>query len=112
MRNGRDPLALVWLFWTSLGAGYLISAFLGLRGLMQRGVTSAAWTLALLPLHWLLLSFAAWRALLQLAYDPHGWEKTEHGLAKSSRLADMGSPPAARVRREFSESRPPVRRAA
>ena len=39
------------------------------------------------PVHWLLLSLAAWRALYQLAAAPYLWEKTEHGLAKSSRLA-------------------------
>ncbi len=40
--------------------------------------------LALTPLHWLLLSLAAWRALYQLAVSPYRWEKTEHGLAKTS----------------------------
>jgi glycosyltransferase XagB len=34
-----------------------------------------------------LLSLAAWRALFQLIVAPYTWEKTEHGLAKSSRLA-------------------------
>ena len=28
---------------------------------------------------------AAWRALYQLAAAPYAWEKTEHGLARSSR---------------------------
>jgi glycosyltransferase XagB len=41
----------------------------------------------LTPVHWLLLSLAAWRALYQLAAAPYAWEKTEHGLAKSSRRA-------------------------
>jgi len=44
----------------------------------------------LTPVHWLLLSLAAWRALYQLAAAPYAWEKTEHGLAKSSlRAANM-----------------------
>jgi hypothetical protein len=34
-----------------------------------------------------LLSFAAWRALFQLLYAPQRWEKTEHGLARTSRVA-------------------------
>jgi hypothetical protein len=42
---------------------------------------------ALTPVHWLLLSLAAWRALYQLAFAPYAWEKTEHGLARSSRRA-------------------------
>ncbi|MEQ1613264.1 MAG: glycosyltransferase family 2 protein, partial [Hyphomicrobiaceae bacterium] len=32
----------------------------------------------LMPLYWLLVSFATWRALFQLAHAPHLWEKTEH----------------------------------
>jgi hypothetical protein len=44
--------------------------------------------LLLTPLHWLMLSLAAWRALYQLIVSPYVWEKTEHGLARSSRLAD------------------------
>jgi hypothetical protein len=65
--------------------GYLTSAFLGWLGLARRGLLSTAWVLVLTPVHWLLLSLAAWRALLQLAIAPYAWEKTEHGLAKSSR---------------------------
>jgi hypothetical protein len=38
-----------------------------------------------LPAYWLLSSLAAYRALVQLAAVPHLWEKTEHGLARSSR---------------------------
>jgi cellulose synthase/poly-beta-1,6-N-acetylglucosamine synthase-like glycosyltransferase len=66
--------------------GYLTSAFLGWLGLARRGLLSTAWILLLTPVHWLLLSLAAWRALYQLAAAPYAWEKTEHGLAKSSRL--------------------------
>jgi hypothetical protein len=40
-----------------------------------------------MPLQWLLLSFAAWRALFQLLYAPQRWEKTEHGLPRTSRVA-------------------------
>jgi len=40
------------------------------------------------------LSLAAWRALVQLIRDPYRWEKTEHGLAKSSRRTQ---PAAARL---------------
>jgi glycosyltransferase XagB len=45
--------------------------------------------LLLTPLYWLLLSLAAWRALFQLLSAPQHWEKTEHGLAKNSRLDDL-----------------------
>jgi hypothetical protein len=66
---------------------YPTSAFLGWLGLLRRGLLSTAWILLLTPVHWLLLSLAAWRALVQLVAAPYAWEKTEHGLAKSSRRA-------------------------
>jgi hypothetical protein len=55
--------------------------------LRRRGLSATAWVLLLTPAHWLLLSLAAWRALYQLVVAPYAWEKTEHGLAKNSRLA-------------------------
>jgi cellulose synthase/poly-beta-1,6-N-acetylglucosamine synthase-like glycosyltransferase len=72
--------------------GYLVSSALALIGLARRGLLKCAWALVLMPLYWLLLSIAAWRALEQLVRDPYRWEKTEHGLARNSRLmADSGA---------------------
>jgi cellulose synthase/poly-beta-1,6-N-acetylglucosamine synthase-like glycosyltransferase len=71
----------------TLVSGYLISAALGLIGLARRRLLGCAWVLLLMPVYWLLLSLAAWRALFQLLRDPYRWEKTEHGLARTSRLA-------------------------
>ena len=71
----------------TLAAGYFTSAALGLIGLARRRLLSCAWVLLLMPLYWLLLSLAAWRALFQLLRDPYRWEKTEHGLARTSRLS-------------------------
>jgi hypothetical protein len=75
------------LYGTTIVTGYLTSVFLGWLGLSRRGLLASAWVLVLTPLHWLLLSLAAWRGLCQLVVSPYAWEKTEHGLAKSSRLA-------------------------
>ncbi|MBM3528096.1 MAG: glycosyltransferase [Alphaproteobacteria bacterium] len=84
--------ALTAIYATSLFAGYLIAAILGLIGLARRGLIGSAWALLLMPLYWLLLSAAAWRALYQLVRDPYRWEKTEHGLARNSRLARITRP--------------------
>jgi hypothetical protein len=67
--------------------GYLISAVIGLIGLTRRRLLNCAWALVLMPIYWLLLSLAAWRALAQLMSNPYHWEKTDHGLARTSRLA-------------------------
>jgi hypothetical protein len=71
------------LYGTSVVVGYLISAFLGWLGLLRRGLLSSAWALLFTPVHWLLLSLAAWRALCQFVIAPYAWEKTEHGLAST-----------------------------
>jgi cellulose synthase/poly-beta-1,6-N-acetylglucosamine synthase-like glycosyltransferase len=75
------------LYGSNVIIGYFTSAFLGWLGLRRRGLLATSWVLLATPLHWLLLSCAAWRALYQFVVAPYAWEKTEHGLAKSSRLA-------------------------
>src|SRR4029078_8935958 len=67
---------LFWLYVGALASGYLTSAALGLIGLKRRGLLRQGWVLLLMPLHWLLLSVAAWRALYQLLFNPFHWEKT------------------------------------
>jgi cellulose synthase/poly-beta-1,6-N-acetylglucosamine synthase-like glycosyltransferase len=73
------------LFGAAIVSGYVTSVVIGAAGLFRRGLAAHAWVLLLVPVHWLLLSFAAWRALYQLIRDPYRWEKTEHGLARTSR---------------------------
>lgn len=75
------------LYVAAAAFGYLSSAFLGWLGLSRRNLLPAAWVLFLTPLHWLMLSWAAWRALHQLFAAPFAWEKTEHGLARTSHRA-------------------------
>jgi hypothetical protein len=80
------------VLWPSLDTkimlfGYGVFVALGVVGLARRNLLGSAWVLILTPLYWVLLSLAAWRALFQLLRDPYRWEKTEHGLARTSRLA-------------------------
>ena len=85
------PEELTWAFMATLFAGYLVTVIVSVRGLARRVLLPVAWSLGGVIFHWLLLSLAAWRAVFQLIADPHRWEKTEHGLARSSRLARMKS---------------------
>jgi cellulose synthase/poly-beta-1,6-N-acetylglucosamine synthase-like glycosyltransferase len=48
----------------------------------------------LAPFYWLLMSVAAWKALIQLFYKPSYWEKTEHGFCKFD--DDLASAPQVR----------------
>ncbi len=93
MANGFPPWTsdstggsiLAALYAGSVLIGYLTSALLCIIGLKRRGLLPTAWILSLTPLTWLLLSCAAWRALCQFATAPYTWEKTDHGLARTSR---------------------------
>ena len=85
LANEAGVANLQWIHAAILIAGYATSVALGFAGLARRGLWRTAWQLPLMPFHWALLSIAAWRALFQLFRDPHGWEKTEHGLARTSR---------------------------
>jgi cellulose synthase/poly-beta-1,6-N-acetylglucosamine synthase-like glycosyltransferase len=85
--ENRAEIILSSLYWSTLIGGYATSAVLGLVGLAQRRLLSTAWVLLLVPVHWLLLSLAAWQALWKLVRDPYRWDKTEHGLARTSRRA-------------------------
>jgi cellulose synthase/poly-beta-1,6-N-acetylglucosamine synthase-like glycosyltransferase len=76
------------VFAATLLCGYISTIVLDLIGLKRRRLLGHAWVLALTPLYWFLLSFAAWRGLFQLFYAPQRWEKTAHGLARTSRLSD------------------------
>lgn len=40
-------------------------------------------TILEMPLYWLFMTPAAWRALYQLMRAPHHWEKTDHGLSST-----------------------------
>jgi len=85
--NGDETTTaiLMALYGINVFVGYFTSGLLGWIGLRRRGLLPTAWILLLTPLNWLLLSLAAWRALYQFVVSPYRWEKTEHGLARSSR---------------------------
>jgi cellulose synthase/poly-beta-1,6-N-acetylglucosamine synthase-like glycosyltransferase len=55
-----------------------------------------AWLLASvlwMPVYWLLISVAGYRALLDLVRRPFYWEKTRHGLGRGSRTERVLPPP-------------------
>ena len=56
----------------------------GRSSALRRGQPRLALSALLMPLCWLLVSAAAYRALYQLATDPYLWEKTEHGVRPSA----------------------------
>lgn len=72
------------IFWTvaciNLAGGYVASILVGALSVWRRGRRGLALSAVLMPVIWLLMSVAAYRALYQLVRDPYLWEKTEHGV--------------------------------
>tara|TARA_R110002051_G_scaffold3203_1_gene17382 strand:+ start:6264 stop:7844 length:1581 start_codon:yes stop_codon:yes gene_type:complete len=81
-----------------LVAGYGAAALSAATGMRRAGLSVRLGDLLTMPLYWPLQSWAAVRALYQLATRPYFWDKTEHGI---SRLADPAcispSPPPSSV---------------
>ena len=94
------------MFFVTLLAGYASTVALDFVGLHRRRLLAHGWVLLLTPLYWFLLSLAAWRAVFQLLLAPQLWEKTDHGLAKSSRLAKGSVDPKPPDRPQVSKSPP------
>lgn len=90
--EGWASVAMATVSGTTFAGGYLTSVMLGAVGLARRRLLASAWVLVLVPLHWLLLSLAAWQAVIKLVRDPFRWDKTEHGRARSSRLGLLARP--------------------
>jgi hypothetical protein len=70
--------AVIGLNLFNLVAGYLAMAALARRTLSLRGRSDEMPALIGLPIYWLLMSLAAYRAIWQLFRRPHLWEKTPH----------------------------------
>ncbi len=87
MRQAESLLGLhFWAIATfNLIAGYGAAIVLGVVSLRARGVADLLPQILLIPVYWLCISVAAWRALHQLVTNPFYWEKTEHGISKVPR---------------------------
>ncbi len=78
-------------FWSALGVVLVIAGFVAIvapafTGLRRRGWLRRLWPfIALLPFYFALTTVAAWRGLFEMTFAPFRWNKTEHGLARTSR---------------------------
>ncbi|MFA4945810.1 MAG: glycosyltransferase [Lentisphaeria bacterium] len=100
--RGADGRYGAWsvLSWVFFGIGLLLF----LANFLLIGVNLVAcarrrwWFLApyalLAPFYWALISFAAWKGVLQLLWKPFYWEKTVHGLDGLPTASPADSAPA------------------
>lgn len=77
---GSDAVSrTLWIVTTAnLVLGYLSGVTLGCVAVAGRGHRGLAGWALMMPMYWLLISIAAYRAIYQLAFSPYGWEKTQH----------------------------------
>lgn len=71
-----------WLWWASLanlGLGFASSMMLAAIALHRRRRSELLASVPWMPIYWMAISLAGYRALRQLASDPFRWEKTDHG---------------------------------
>ncbi len=89
LRQAESLLGLhFWAIATfNLVAGYGAAIVLGVVSLRARGVANLLPQILLIPVYWLCISVAAYRALYQLIANPFYWEKTQHGISKVPRKA-------------------------
>ena len=69
----------------NLVGGYLASTLTAGLAVARRGYRGMMLSVALMPLYWLLISLAAYRAVLHLWLNPHLWEKTPHTRRRTRR---------------------------
>jgi cellulose synthase/poly-beta-1,6-N-acetylglucosamine synthase-like glycosyltransferase len=84
---------------TVVGLGYLAFIVIGARSLPSSEWRRLPLIALATPIYWLLLSIAAWRAVIQLLRAPHVWEKTPHAPAGKA-------PQASRPQRPSRKSEP------
>lgn len=83
--GGAVAMTLAGLQLFNLAAGYAAAAAICRVGIGQQGLRRHGPALWLLIPYWLLVTVAAYRALWQLTFQPFRWEKTRHGLARTTR---------------------------
>ncbi|MCJ2134907.1 glycosyltransferase [Methylobacterium sp. J-026] len=100
---------------TLFGTGLVALILPALLGCARRGWGDLAQSVPLMPAYFLLVSVAAWLALIELVRAPERWNKTPHGLARTSRsgrLRPVRAVPATALRDEapgHTRGQPPAR---
>lgn len=74
------PTAILYMAVSSLVLGNFLYMYYYMLGCLKRGQGDLVKYVFLVPVYWLMMSAAAWKAAYQLVFKPHYWEKTTHGF--------------------------------
>lgn len=93
------PGPILYLGAFSLIFGNFLYVYYYMVGCVKRGYDGLVKYVFLIPLYWLGMSFAAWKALYEMVVKPHYWAKTVHGfhLAPLPQAAAL-APQTARIK--------------
>lgn len=86
-----SPYFPVWLLWITLlnfVIGNSVMVYLSMMGPFKRGTFDLILWALRNPVYWILHSIASYKALWQLLFKPHYWEKTDHGLTTRTHDAE------------------------
>jgi cellulose synthase/poly-beta-1,6-N-acetylglucosamine synthase-like glycosyltransferase len=75
------PGPLLYLAVTTLAVGNFLFTYVSIVSVVHRRRWHLIHAALLTPIYWSLMSIATWRAVVQLVFRPHFWEKTPHGLS-------------------------------
>ncbi len=85
--SSAGAVLLITLWLTLFLSGMLAMIAPLVMGARHRGLQDLWPWLPLAPVYYLLVSAAAWMAIVEYVRAPSQWNKTEHGLARTSRAA-------------------------
>lgn len=74
------PTSILYLGVFSLIIGNFLYLYYYMIGCAKRGYDDLMKYVFLIPLYWLGMSIAAWKAMYEIIVNPHYWSKTVHGL--------------------------------
>ncbi len=85
------PAVVFYMAVFSLVFGNFLCLYYYMIGCAKRGHWTLIKYIYLVPFYWLMVSLAALKALHQLVFKPHYWEKTHHGLAKQVKVDEIAT---------------------
>ena len=81
------PTPVLYMAVFSLIFGNFLYMYYYMIGCAKREYDDLIKYVIFVPFYWLGMSFAAWRAAIEIMYKPHYWSKTKHGLHLDNKKA-------------------------